>query len=606
MAKTKRIRVLQWALGAIVLMGLMCAGFFVFVVDTVHPEVAEVSAGKDRPDPVAAPKAWIQPSREALTGCGVTVEVVDEDGDAVPGAALRVDLVRARDGTQRRFADEADDDGLASWPGMDCGNVSIAAQGPGGDGATHSGSTDLDDGPVLWRLVLGPTLQVEGVVRDPDGDPIEGVAIDTDVASAKTDHRGRYRVPAKLGGLGAGVEATGTAAVWVHADTRGYKGKAADAMAASDRTEVEAGDVLELDFELWPAREILVHCLGLPDDRCDEILILCTQPYVPVGDRCRPVEGSPTADCACSVSGTVAIRGGGKSVLVPEDEDETELDFTEDGAIVGTITKDGTPTSECRVAAIRLPHGLEDLPKGGVNAHISSCDPDGRFALGGLAEGDWQLELQGEMAGEGSMTRTLTTHFVAPGQVVDVGEIDLRGGGIIEGRLVDGITGEPRANAPILALRQTGEDERSTPSMADTNQDGHFTMDGLPPGIWSVSWLPAPYTAVDVVVEDGVITDGVELETADAGIVEGNGFALAETGEGLVVDAVDGGSAAEAAGLMEGDVVVGLTVGGINLDELPGDAGPALSRLVLGYWNGPGVTMLVDQDGDLAEVPLEW
>ncbi len=351
-----------------------------------------------------------------------------------------------------------------------------------------------------------------------------------------------------------------------------------------------------------------MHCVGLPNDDCETVMVACTHPYQPFADSCfdhDPIDSGTT--CRCPVDGTVAIRGGGRSVLVPADEDEAWLDFRDTGSLVGRVEVDGEPAAYCRVNLLRLPHGLEDVPRGLVNAHRVSCEADGSFEAVGLSEGDWEAVITGSGADGESRERTTLPRVVREGKVTDLGVVDLMGGGIIEGVLLDGLTGSPASHEPVIALRQGGEGERTTPMGTDTNPDGGFVLEGLPAGTWHLSHLLSPHEYTVVEVEDGYVSDGVEVLTSDATALETNGFDLVQEEEGaLVVDFVDTGSPAMDGGLEAGDEVTGVLLAGFDVVGMAGDDAPEITRFILGHWDGPGVTLVVEREGEELEVPLDW
>jgi uncharacterized GH25 family protein len=124
-------------------------------------------------------------------------------------------------------------------------------------------------------------------------------------------------------------------------------------------------------------------------------------------------------------------------------------------------------------------------------------DAEGWFALDGLPEGEWLLRALGR-AGE---TGTATVHVFdnALSEVtIEVGGVpprpQRRGGGTrpsnksersmrgsLRGRVVRKDTGEPVADATITVVSGPGP----APDIAPlTNDDGAFSLDGLPPGDW--------------------------------------------------------------------------------------------------------------------------
>ena len=346
----------------------------------------------------------------------------------------------------------------------------------------------------------------------------------------------------------------------------------------------------------------------MPEDLCNNMPVYCTHPLVPLGEICEQDKRTGQTVCDCSeLEGAVAIRGGGKSTLVQVDEDEAWLDFRDGGTLRGRVVASGATVSQCDAVALRIPSGLEDLPRGFIAGHKVECDAEGKFEIAGLVDGDWEVIVDAPVDDVGTAQRVLEPSRVRPRQTVDLGDIELLAGGGIEGRVVDGLTGAlPAEQAPILAIKRGAGKARSTPFFAEVDADGNFSFEGLPPGEWELSLFLSPHVKTYVTVEDGAITDGVVVESSDATALETNGFSLAADEDGLVVRAVEPESPAAEAGLMEGDRVDGLLLAGMDIGGVLGEHADRVMQLVLGHWDGPGVTLLVDREGELVEVPLDW
>ena len=356
---------------------------------------------------------------------------------------------------------------------------------------------------------------------------------------------------------------------------------------------------LEHDFHLTSSDLVTVFCAGMPDDACTEMLMTCSHPLLPMGEQCHRQVGQMMCECP---DGEVAIRGGGRSVLIGPDDTEAWLDFRDTGSISGRVVASGTPVTGCHVSLMRVPRGLEDISRGLVVAQKANCTLDGTFTLPGLVSGDWELIIQ--LYDEEASSRVLTPRHLAVGEHADVGDVEMWAGGGIEGVFIDGLTGEP-ARGEILALRQAGPEERTTPMISEPDGQGGFTIDGLPPGTWRLFSPLSPHESVLVEVEDGAITDGVVVRTSDATALAVNGFELTSQDGALVVDVVREGSPAHDAGLREGDVIVGIEMAGVDLSGIVGE-GDDLVRFILGSWDGPGITLIVEHEGEPLVLPLVW
>ena len=119
--------------------------------------------------------------------------------------------------------------------------------------------------------------------------------------------------------------------------------------------------------------------------------------------------------------------------------------------------------------------------------------------------------------------------------------MELWGGGSIEGQVLDGLTDQPVRYAEVLAIRVADPGGRSTPFPGTADANGEFELVGLPPGDWDVAAIRSPFRSTRVRVEEGLATEGVEVRTAEASVLEDNGIDLrAEPGEGLVADTSTG------------------------------------------------------------------
>ena len=593
----------RWILGILCGCVALCAGGLWVIADAVRseeapPELRSASARTTAPRP--RPRRRVTSTAPAADGCSLSVQILTVDGEPVPGADVQLSIIDDPFEVEPPVYDEqaADADGQLRWEGLPCQLVVAEARTEAlrsGARLARLGGEAADQTLTIEMLSFA---RLEGVVTDPDGAPIPEASVVSAVERVKTDHRGRYAIE---------ILSAAELSESVSADALGYRAGYFELPGSLiGDGEPDPGEVYVFDLTLQPVREVQVWCVGLPEDRCNDMMLTCTAPYSLFGgDSCAAGGEEGATMCTCDVEGDVTIRGGGRSVLVPEGEHEAWLDFRNTGGIKGQVLADGLPTSRCEVVALRLPYGLEDLPRGLVNAHRVDCEEDGHFELQGLSGGDWELVVDGDLDEE-SIERELVPRRVTPGQTTDIGQVDLRGGGTVEGVLLDGLTDAPMPQAPIMARRIGGEGERSTFSGADSRQDGTFVMDGLPPGRWQLFHVFSPHEVTEVVVEDGVITDGVEVITAQATSLDANGFALVEEDGVLIVDRVDPGSPADEAGLREGDEIEGIQLAGFDLSGALGGDGPDLGRLLLGSWDGPGVSLTVNRDGEPVDVPLSW
>lgn len=562
-------------IGAICLVWLaVCVGLFAWLADAVRPEPADPAIVRARPERVTRTVA------AAVAECAIVLTVEDPLDDP---ATLRVALQGWTEEGGTRALDERSlsADGRYATP---CGLVTLVLTGPGRITATALKDASPEGTPVHLALQAG--VRVSGTVVDDEGEPVASAQ----VTGAGPDTTGR-----------ATTEADGSFTIYVPPDATSIDAWATGyeyGSASLTRADVVVADQ-DIELVLVKEHRVLVYCAGLPDDRCGDLLVQCTDPWLFFGDACDS-DGEDLV-CTCPKSES-AVRGGGRSVTIDAKAEEAWLDFRDSGVIVGKVTVGGEPVEGARVATIRVPNGFEDLPNGLIAARQARTDAEGRFEITGVLEGDWELSLTA-WTEEVDHERVLTPRRVGRGQRVDVGTIEITGGGVIAGRVVDGLTGEPDLRAPIMALRDADPGGRPTFVPDDGDHDGNFRLEGLPAGTWTVAVLTAPQDGVTVHLAEGATVENIVLRTSTATALDENGFTL---GEGLVVDAVEADTPAWQAGLEVGDRVVGVRIAGFDVDDALGEHREAFTRMVLGHYDGPGVTLVVEGGEGEELVPLEW
>lgn len=530
---------------------------------------------------------------DGRTGCGATVVVHDEAGAPLLDVALS--LADKEDGAPVEAEVEGPDEaGVFALSGLPCVALEVRAEVPGHVVIPTTVPLQYDLAMPTFKLLAMAGIEVEGRVVDEAGDPIENAHVKGVLGEANTDADGRFRFS----------EHQGVHRLLVSAEAFGFETRS----SLVDVEGAEAGDVFTVELTLPSARHVKVFCAGLPDDRCQDMLVSCTDPYSPFTnrDQCEIHEQLDATICVCP-EGEAAVRGAGRAVLVEPGDTEAWLDFRDSGRIEGDLVRGSEPIVTCHITALRIPVAFEDLPRGGVAAVRTLPDGDGHFVLEGLVPGDWQVEVEClNLDGPGELTRSTPPLAVKARTTTDAGALDMDGGGGIEGILVDGLTGAPEPHSPVAGLRAAGPGARRSPALVTTDGDGRFVMEGLPTGAWSLAHPLSPHLATEVTVEEGVITDGVVVETADATALVENGFSVSNEGGTLVVAGVEEGGPAWDAGLVEGDEVSGVLIGGVDLAAMVGASGGDLTRLVLGHWDGPGVTLVVEREDGTHEVPLDW
>ena len=531
--------------------------------------------------PVDAPSDaldFVTPAR-----CPIDLRVEDPEGVALfPGQADASIKTEGFLQASNLRSVELDESG---WTILEtaCGQGRVLVSIPGWSHGSVQVDTDTAHEVIV---VLERGVEVFGHVRTTSGEPVSAGTVRVFKLDAKVelDEAGAYSLflPRK-----------DSHRVTAEAEDPGLLEESHTLRLAPDQ------ETFELDFELKPFRRVEVKCVGLPDDSCKTVTpVFCTLPRLPAGELCS---GNPTS-CACP-SGEVAVRAGGRSVLVPPDEKLALLDFRDaTGGITGRVLMGGQP-SRCRWTVARVPEWDElgeDLSGGGVVARQGRCGKDGVFSADKLDPGNYIVELAtGEL-------RNPQPDVSVAGNIVDLGDIDLGAGGVISGVVLSGVTGEPENNQPVLTSFTERETVNPVGAGALSDQDGAFEITGLADGNYSVFLAQRPLERVKVQVVDGIASQEVTLETGEAKLLEEQGFAVVTSSEGkLQVSQVTAGGLAESAGLMAGDEIAGVIVLGIDvLDVAPNFASEA-TNWALDNYSGPGMTLVVKRGGQEVEVPLE-
>lgn len=603
---------LKWA-AVLVAIPVVLAGLVMFfgwsAYEAVMPEPAAADLAKSEPLAVRT----LDVREEGEEGCSVRVQVFDATGEPMPG--VDIEVRGDGDGSRWRALDVTGDRGAVVLEDLDCGDVHVEAYHP--TLAAYSRDATLKAGAeALVRLALQDAIEVTGTVTSPDGTAIEGAVIEwreNSIGHTTSDSSGRYAF-----NLPRHSEQHHTI-LYLTASAFGFEESTASQHIYPEAHPADTGsrgkqqaDTIEVDFSLEPARSIRVHCRGRRNDRCNQTVVMCTAPLLPFGQFCN--EDPATGDTVCNCKswsggpehGEVAIRANGVSTLVAPGENDAWLDFRGRGVITGRVEVGGVPTPACQAFAVRVPGGPLDVTTGILSVSDVSCTTDGTITFTGLGDGDWEIVIEAQPSDMDALTYIHPPTSVREGRTTDLGTIEVFSNGAIEGILVDGLTGEPRSGETILAIRPGEGSARSTPMVGQSKGDGTFEIKGLPPGTWTLRSLSAPFGTVDVVVEEGAITDGVELRSSRAPALETNGFSLGmEDGE-LVVEDVRPGSPADEAGMEPGDRVVTALMGGIDLFDEARKGETALTMTILSHWGGPGITLVLERDGEEVEVPLAW
>ena len=551
-----------------------------------------------------------------VTGnCTLTVTAKTWQGSAAEDVDVRV--------TRKNLLEErliaqgtTGEDGVLVFANLECAVVQVASSHPSLTAGRPQERVLKPGYPQTVELWLESGLRIEGTVRGPDGRGIDGATVrwsgatkDATVTNASGDYQlivtwpedtdQAYQLRAKA----FGYEMREPHTVELEDDEH---------WGDEDDDEMMASTTLTIDLDMVKVRALEVYCAGLEDDLCTGIVVLCTQPLLPIGNLCTTNPRTGVTECNCfdrkrrPLEGKVAIRGAGVVSLAEPDDTKVWLDFRDSGSIQGFVTLDGQTPGMCQLAGARLPSSVIDASTKLASASMGACEADGSFEIKGLAEGDWEIIAATSDPELGQVFRVMPPVEVRNRQTTDMGTIEIMDAGTIEGRVIDGLTGAPEPRKVIIAMRPDEAGGRSTQFFGGSDEDGRFEIQGLSAGSWTLRLAHAPHIETTVAVDEGAITDGVVLEDSAAPALETNGFTLVTDGSELYVDEVQEGSPAEQAGLRPDDRVAGILVAGVDISSYLGDRADMAVQLLLGHYGGPGVTLVVDRDGSQLEVPLDW
>lgn len=509
--------------------------------------------------------------------CPFTVHVQDQDGQVLEYATVDFS-VRTGHGSDNDTK-LTGPDGQAFFPKAGCGVAQVHAHH---DHHASKKRRDIDtvvEQDLTVTLIQG--IQLSGMVLDTQDAPIGEAYVSAGDARTSSAMDGAYSLrvdPARLTEVSASAD--------------GFRPTTEPLRLAADAQDAE------LDLILEPARQVTVYCAGLAKDSCEGVMpLMCTHPWLPLGPVCSPAD--PVV-CECP-QGQGAVRGGGQSVGVGPQDEVVWLDFRLGGGIQGLVTQSGEP-APCTVIATYIPQSVGDMAKGLAIVRVAECDAGGNFSIPGMQEGAWMVDLRASQD-MSSASRQLPFTQVYQ-EMVDVGEIDFDGGGRITGVVLDGLTGQGKPGEAVVAVDANPENPAlpRTATAISTSQ-GQFILMGLDDGDYEVFIGTSPFKKEPVSVVGGQNPGELILESRGADLLDEQGFHLITDQAGdLVVDSLTDGGLAQEAGMEPGDRVEGVILFGMDLEEQFPDYN--LSETVLGSYDGPGVSLKVDRDGQEVVIDL--
>lgn len=167
---------------------------------------------------------------------------------------------------------------------------------------------------------------------------------------------------------------------------------------------------------------------------------------------------------------------------VAVNRDDLEIRLERLGAIRGRVLGGGgAPLTNFSVKPSYLGEAELAAPSLSRQVSRSFSDPSGTFTYEGLPAGEYEVAV----SAPGYAALVLPGIQVRTGETIDLGELDLPEGGMVDGRVIDGATGQPLAG---VSLRLGGLNRSSVSGASRgaavtemrTGPDGTFLFRGLP------------------------------------------------------------------------------------------------------------------------------
>jgi protocatechuate 3,4-dioxygenase beta subunit len=373
-------------------------------------------------------------------------------------------------------------------------------------------------------LVLRLGAMVEGVVVDPSGNGVEGAVVAPReegepefslTKTAKTDRRGRFA----LKGMNPGVVAL-QAKSSHHVE------------AVLENVEIREGEITPVTLRLQRGQRLAGRVSDDAGSPVSSALVVAREFVTSMKEHRQQTdaEGRFAFENLLSED-TVEISVSHKDYSpynnqrVPISGEVLEIELEPLGSLAGVVVDvDGTPLGTFSVQ----PHQVGEAGPNRVrlSSQTFSTD-DGRFTFPGVPGGLYEVAV----SAEGFSSVSLREVSVTNGELTDLGRIALQDGGIVDGVVVDGATGQPVSgarvrvtNGPSAFLQRGGAQSKLI-----TDSLGAFTFRGL---------KDSDNITLRVEHDDYMTQDVNRISTADATTSRGLEIVLGVGAEisGVVVD----------------------------------------------------------------------
>jgi len=545
--------------------------------------------------------------------------VVDEEGLPLAGARI---LAEVREGADDRSGSSVSVGAVESGSsGTFSFRLEAAREGEFRLGAELDGYVKgwsewfvPDGGPeVVIALNRGVGLQVE--VTDREGAPLFPALVELSEdeyffgEKTVTDVRGRAR-----------FEHLAPGECRVRASLNGYA-------PAEKKIELDPGrELSEAALALEPGRSLRVSVRKETGEPAPGVKVMLSGRGVSSWreDHVTDDRGACLFENLPRVHLTVKLFNvpGASPRLIGREDEEVVFVLKNTGSITGRLLgPDGEPAAKVSAFIRRVDGDVFDtLDALYASLLLFRLKPDqggGVFLLAGLMEGEYDLTV----SAPGLARRVLEGVKVVPGETVDLGEIVLKPGGKISGRVVAAEDG-----SPLRALVRLEIEEASVPfgyllgQPSDFASDrGEYVLERVPAGTHRLIVSSGDYRRYErggISLSSGEERElspirlqkmsSDELAAAQRGksLVPSLGFRMDQEkprgfDDGLAVGEVLPGSAAEAAGLEPGDVI--LRINGVGQAE-------NLGKYMRGLLGRPGTRVrltVIREDGSEEELEAE-